>query len=265
MTASPAQRRNLVSAAPILMYHQVVASEADDIDIHAVTAARFAEQMQWLVAHGYQGVAVEELFADGEPAVAGGPRRPIAITFDDGYLDLCSTAFPILADYGFRATVFLVASRVGAANDWDKPPAPAGAPLLGWEQARAMTAHGFRFGSHTLTHPDLTSLPAEQAMAQIYASRQTIEERLQQAVDSFAYPYSLWSAPLVQMVASSGYRLACTYVPGHVGGAGAQKYLLQRTGVLATDTVDTFAGKVQALRRWRLRFLWNRVRRSLRR
>jgi peptidoglycan/xylan/chitin deacetylase (PgdA/CDA1 family) len=260
--APPTQRRDLVTIAPILMYHQVVATGAHDIDIHAVTAGRFAAQMQWLHAHGYQGTAIEELLPDGDHATTVRTIRQVAITFDDGYLDVFTTAFPILATYGFRATVFLVAGRIGARNDWDQPPAPVGAPLISWQQAQEMSAYGIGFGSHTMTHPDLTALPAEQAVEEIYASRQLIEEHLQQAVHSFAYPHSRWSLPIVQMVASCGYRMACTYVPGHVGGGG-QRFLLQRTGILATDTLGTSAGKVQALPGWRLRHVWSGIRRAL--
>ena len=238
------------------MYHQVVTAEPEDI--HAVTVEAFANQMHWLHEQGYQSATVEELLVDNVSVRSEPTSRHIAITFDDGYLDAFTNALPILKSYGFKATIFLVAKRVGGVNDWDQAPTLAGAPLLDWHHLREMADYGISFGSHTCTHPDLTAIPAAQAEEEIRASRRIIERQLPLPVRAFAYPYSRSDESLVKIVSDSGYDLACTYAPHYVGGAGKRRFMLRRTGILATDTLEDFGDKVQARPRWRFRKLRER-------
>ncbi len=247
-----------MSASPILMYHQIVSS--DPKDIHAVSVRAFAHQMRWLHEHGYQATAVEDLLSTDGARRASPASRRMAITFDDGYLDCFTNALPILSAYGFTATIFLVASRIGGVNDWDRTPELAGAPLLDWPHLQELSNHGMRFGAHTCTHPDLTRLPAPQAQAEIEASRTILQQRLQVPVRGFAYPYSRLDDKLMKMVGEAGFELGCTYEPGYVGGPGSCQFALQRTGVLATDTMEGFSGKVQAGFRWRVGWLRRKLR-----
>jgi peptidoglycan/xylan/chitin deacetylase (PgdA/CDA1 family) len=236
------------------MYHQIVVDEP--IDIHAVRIDAFESQINWLHAQGYESVTVEESFIGNSSSNSGSPSRRIAITFDDGYLDAYTNALPILAKYDFKATLFLVAKRVGIANDWDQAPGLVGAPLMDWYQINEMTDHGFLFGAHTCSHPDLTAIPTRQAEEEIRDSRRIIEEQLQKPVRGFSYPYSQYDESVVKMVSENGFHFACTYAPGYVGGGGNQRFLLQRTGILATDTLKDFIGKVESHLRWRLRKVW---------
>ena len=249
---------NLIGSLPILMYHQIVAAEPEDI--HAVRIEAFESQIVWLREQGYESVTVEEQFIDQASAQPGSSLRRIAITFDDGYLDAFTNALPILKKYNFKATLFLVAKRVGCVNDWDQAPGLRGAPLLDWHHINEMVDHGINFGAHTCTHPDLTAIPAWQAEEEIRDSRRIIEDRLQTPIRAFSYPYSRFDESIVKMVAENGYYCACTYTPGYVGGAGKQRFLLQRTGILATDTLEDFAGKVQARLRWKFRKYWRAYR-----
>jgi peptidoglycan/xylan/chitin deacetylase (PgdA/CDA1 family) len=243
------------------MYHQIVAGKPEDI--HAVEIGAFESQVAWLREQGYESVTVEEQFVDGIPTRPSSSPRRIAITFDDGYQDAYTSAFPILKKYGFGATIFLVAKRVGSVNDWDQAPGLRGAPLLDWGHIKEMGGNGFHFGAHTCTHPDLTAIPTRQAEEEIRDSRWIIEDRLQTPIWTFAYPYSRYDASILKMVSEYGFHAACTYAPGYVGGAGNRNFLLQRTGILATDTIMDFAGKVQARLLWRYRNYWRAHRHRL--
>jgi peptidoglycan/xylan/chitin deacetylase (PgdA/CDA1 family) len=240
------------------MYHQVVAENPGDI--HAVSVEMFADQMRWLHKHSYQVTAVEELFSGGGFKHSKSRKPQIAITFDDGYLDNFTNALPILKDYGFKATIFLVSKRVGRTNDWDQAPSLAGAPLLGWKNIQEMADYGIQFGAHSCTHPDLTHLLPWQVKAEINSSRRIIEQQLQSPIRTFAYPYSRFDESITKMVLESGFEYACTYQPGYVGGAGIRRMALQRTGILATDTLEDFVGKVQARILWRYQWFWRTIR-----
>lgn len=236
------------------MYHQIVSGAPEDL--HAVTVEAFAHQMHWLHEHRYQGVPIETLLLDS-PSQSNQPNsRLIAITFDDGYLDFYTNAFPILQQYGFKATVFLVAERIGRVNDWDQAPEQAGAPILDWSHIQILTETGISFGAHTCTHPDLTQVPISQAAYEIRDSRIILEQKIQRPVNVFAYPYSRYNDAILKLVIDNGFDLACTYVPHYVGGSGKHPYTLQRTGILSTDTLNNFIGKVQARPRWRLYKFW---------
>jgi peptidoglycan/xylan/chitin deacetylase (PgdA/CDA1 family) len=243
-----------LKSSPILMYHQVVSERP--ADIHAVTVEAFASQMQWLYERGYQGVTVEELFTDCGSNRAKPNRRPIAITFDDGYLDFYTNAFPILQQYRFRATVFLVAGRIGGVNDWDKTPGLVHTPLMDWNQIRDSLESGMNFGAHTCTHLNLTKIPISQAEDEIKNSRALLEHELQKPIKVFAYPHSQYNQAVLKVVIKHGFDMACTYEPHYVGGAGKRTHELQRTGILATDTLYTFIDKVRAHPRLRFRRLW---------
>ena len=250
-----------MASLPILMYHQIVADEPKDI--HAVTIEAFESQIGWLHQQGYKSVTVEKQFIEHPSAQPSSSLRKVAVTFDDGYLDAFTNAFPILKKYNFKATLFLVAKRVGYANDWDQAPGLLGAQLMDWHHIDKMAEHGFNFGAHTCTHPDLTAIPPVQAESEIRDSRRIIEEQLQRPIRLFSYPFSLLNESVVKMVSESGYCFACTYAPGHVGGAGKQRFRLQRTGILATDTLEDFVGKVQARLSWRFRKFWRAYRNLL--
>ena len=91
------------------------------------------------------------------------PGRAVIITFDDGYRDFLTEAWPLLAQYGFSATVFLVAGKVGRTNEWDHHYGQE-IPLLGWEEIRGLQKEGIEFGSHSMSHRPLTKLSVEETV-----------------------------------------------------------------------------------------------------
>lgn len=160
----------------------------------------FAWQMSWLHENAYQVISLRQLVQlrlDNKPL----PVRSVVITFDDGFESVYRDAFPSLARYGFPATVFLVGDYCGRYNDW--PDQPATVPRLSlstWSQIREMRRHGIEFGAHTLSHPWLDRLSAEEAEYEILTSKTIIEEHLGHAVNLFAYPYGRYNAVVKQIV-----------------------------------------------------------------
>lgn len=211
----------------ILAYHSVSSARQDGL---AVRSQAFDWQMGWLAARGYRSVTLAQLLEGG----AGRADRMVAITFDDGYADNYTTAFPILQKYGFTATIFLVSGAVGQESVfwWDesKPQAATQSALfhpLNWEQIARMAAAGFAFGSHTCTHPAaLTRLPREQRRAEIRESREFLEQKLGRPVTSFCYPRGDLDDETVQMVAEAGY--ACAVVTPPRAGISLTRYTMRR-------------------------------------
>lgn len=207
---------------PILMYHRVAEHDSSGF---STTPQRFESQIAFLRRRGFQGVGPWQIAQElHQPEIAPPANvRRICITFDDGYEDTYTTAWPILEKYGFRATIFLVSARVGQTNVWDHPRGIAPAALLSWTQAREMQRHGFAFESHGCTHAHLPTLTPAELQYELAVSHQTIEQEMGAPVGLFSYPYCEADEAVRHAVQRAGYI-------GAVGGLGSvhEPYLMSR-------------------------------------
>jgi peptidoglycan/xylan/chitin deacetylase (PgdA/CDA1 family) len=139
--------------------------------------------MQFLKANGYMTLdlsqAVQRLMAGQDM------RRFVVITFDDGYRDFYTSAFPIMTELGFIATVFVVSGRTA-----DRHVCVEGKEFLTWHEVREIQAYGIRIGSHTVNHPELHRLSPQQVEDELRESKDVIEEAIGVPVQSFSYPFA---------------------------------------------------------------------------
>jgi peptidoglycan/xylan/chitin deacetylase (PgdA/CDA1 family) len=173
----------------IAMFHSVSPYD-DDPYLVTVTPERFDRQMRWLRRRGLRGVAVGELMA---ACRAGAGRGLIGLTFDDGYADFVDYALPVLARYGFGATVFPIAGRLGGLNDWDV--LGPRKPLMSADQVRKAADAGIEIEA---------GLAAEAA-----ESRAILTETIDRDVTGFCYPYGHIDASSVAAVQQAGYAYGC--------------------------------------------------------
>lgn len=159
------------------------------------------------------------------------PPRAVALTFDDGLRSAYTVALPALRDYGFVGTIFPVVSALGGANDWPgQLPGIPTLPLLGWNELGALVRAGWAVGGHTVTHPDLTTLPAARAEEEIAAGGLALAERLGVPVTTFAYPYGRWNAAVRAIVAQhyqGAFTTALAFARGH-----SDRYAIERIDAL---------------------------------
>jgi len=216
-------------SVPIFFYHRIGPVAAGKMSQRlTVSPERFAFQM-WLMAKlGYRTIAMDEL-AD---ALGAGevPRKRFVISFDDGFAGLYRHALPILEQYGFTAIVYLVASRIGDIDRWDEGLGFPLQPLLSWDQILSMAARRIEFGSHTSSHPRLTSLDDAGLGDEIAGSRKILADGLQRPVRHFCYPYGAHDARVIEAVKAAGFRTAVTTVKGRVK-AGADILALPRVKI----------------------------------
>ena len=187
----------------VLMYHSV-SPYTHDPYLVTVSPARFRQQMAWLRARGLRGVGVAELLAARTGAGAAGL---VGLTFDDGYADFMLYALPVLARYGFAATVFPLAARLGGVNTWD--PAGPRKPLMTARQVRQAADAGMEIGSHGLRHVSLPSASGAALTAELENSRAVLQAASGQPVAGFCYPYGDANPRVVAAVRTAGYSYGC--------------------------------------------------------
>jgi peptidoglycan/xylan/chitin deacetylase (PgdA/CDA1 family) len=220
----------------VLFYHRV----ADDRDELAVPVRRFREQMEFLVAEGYSVLDVTQIAALLDAGEL--PERTIGLTFDDGCRDVGENAAPVLAEYGFRATVFVATGVAGgrASLAWyaSQP------PVLGWEEIVALDrGDTLEFEAHSVTHPNLLAVDDEQAELEIAGSKAELEEHIGRPVTAFSYPTGLFGEREKQIVARAGYELAVSCEPG-VNLPTTDRLALRRRQIDARDRLLDFKAKV---------------------
>lgn len=227
---------------PILTYHQLDAPPPKGAPFRSLTVAPavFARHMRWLHALGYRGLSMREL----APYLAGERSgRVFGLTFDDGFRNVLRHALPVLGRLGFSATNYVVAGHPGGTNFWDARHGVASAALMDAAEIRAWAAAGNEVGSHTVDHADLTALDDAAARVQITASRDILQQLVQQPVDAFCYPYGFYRAQHAEMARAAGYRSATTTRRGRAR-AGADLWQLPRVPVVRSTH---FAALVQKL------------------
>jgi peptidoglycan/xylan/chitin deacetylase (PgdA/CDA1 family) len=219
---------------PILMYHYVrtVADPGDTIGINlSVTPEKFAAQMQYLADQGYTTLTMAEVRAilAGELPL---PPKPIALTFDDGYRDFYTAAWPVLKRHSFKATNYVITSVIG----WEQ--------YMTWAMLQELDASGLvEIGSHTRSHPDLRATGKEKRWDEIVGSKAILEEGLGHPVTSFCYPAGYYSAEALADVRRAGYLSAVTTAHGtrqNLQGA----FEMPRIRVNGPDTLSVWAGKL---------------------
>lgn len=202
------------SGIPVLTYHQI----GDATDWWSVSAEDFEQQLVYLREHGYTTVSIMEL-AEGLAGRRQLPKRPIVITFDDGYEDNYRTAFPILKRQAMRGTFFVVTGRMGKAG------------YMNWSQIREMSLQAMEIGSHTVNHYTLNEISLKELERELLASRLMLENNVPAAAPIFANPFGETAPAVVAMLSRSGYQAACSSVVG-INRPGESLYMIRRLSVL---------------------------------
>ena len=219
----------------ILMYHKV-----DELPSDVRTPGNFVEprlferQLDALAAWGYRTIDFGDWLAyrDGGRAL---PKRPLILTFDDGYACFDEHAWPALRARDMGAWVFLVASQIGGVNAWDR--GERSFPLLGAERIRALHDDGVRFGSHGDAHVPLARVQRDQAAADLRRSRERLSELLGHSVDVLAYPFSNQSRAVRRLAREAGYRCAVRG-KGRLNSSLTDRFGLRRIKVDSTMSVE---------------------------
>lgn len=207
------------SRVRILCYHRVRPEQ----DYLSVTPEDFEAQMKHLAGLGYQSASIGDVLSGRAPAGS------VVLTFDDGFSDNFEQAYPIMKNYGFTATVFCVADRMDTPG------------YLNRAQVMAMMKDGFEFGAHTLSHPHLPKIGGESKKSEILESKTKLEGWIGRPFDYFCYPYGEYDRECLSVLRASGFKAACSNIPGsNRPGKIAEPFLLRRTEISGFDSLEDF-------------------------
>src|SRR5690349_11132038 len=188
-------------SVPILMYHVISKAPAGVPNAELwVDKDVFADEMRALHAAGYTAITLRQAW-DGWKHGGPLPRKPIVLTFDDGYLSHYTHAKPVLRKLGWPGVLYLTTRNIG----------PDG---LTEHQIRSLIKAGWEIDSHTLTHPDLTTLDDATLARELTDSRRELQKRFDVPADFFAYPAGRHDARVQAATKAAGYTSATTVEEG---------------------------------------------------
>ncbi len=210
----------------VILYHNITSSDGDDSNPYAVPVSDFEKQMKWLQSNGYECITVSEMFQRLSGGFSGG--KFAVITFDDGYPDVYTLAFPVLKSLGFSATTYLVAEKIDAPKNLTK------------DMIQDLYRAGWEIGSHSMTHAvlnDQADLDQE-----ICGSRNLISfltDIPAEEIRSFAYPYGNADETVTAKVRKCGYQSGAGL--GQIPVTSSQNpYYFSRHPVTYGMTMDDF-------------------------
>ncbi|HFU4568012.1 polysaccharide deacetylase family protein [Bacillus sp. FSL L8-0167] len=182
---------------PILMYHSI--SSGNSL---RVPKSEFASHMKWLKDNDYVTLSPEEVYrvftTNSMPS-----KKSVLITFDDGYTDNYTKAFPILKQYEMKATIFMIEQSIGRPNH------------LTDEQMDEMMALGISIESHTIHHLELNRLSKQQQEEELKGSKTFFDQRFSQRTRMVSYPVGRYNEETLKLAKEAGYQMAVTTEPGH--------------------------------------------------
>lgn len=187
---------------PILMYHHISDNSRWPNDDRkkrlTVQPEQLAEQLDYLQRAGYTTITLDDLVAALQTGAAL-PEKPVILSFDDGYQDFYTNAYPLLQRYGAKATIYIISGWVGQPD------------IMTWDELRELAASPLiTIGAHTRTHPQLAKHSAGRSWEELAGGKADLETRLRITVRHLAYPSGSYNATTITQSQQVGFVTATT-------------------------------------------------------
>ncbi len=195
---------------PVLMYHKIPDQKIQSRHKIYVLKKDFEKHLQFFKQNGFQTLTFSEIekFRKGETHFSQFPKKPLVLTFDDGYRDNLENASPLLKKYGFRAQIFLLANQNIIHNNWDATGTEPSHEIVGGKDRLRWLDSAFEIGSHGFSHDKITSMTTDQAFQELKDSKHSLELEFSRPVNVFAYTYGDTNKKSAGLAASAGYEYA---------------------------------------------------------
>src|SRR3989338_1643972 len=183
--------RNYSRWIPTLMYHKIPKAELKSQHKIFVTAENFCKHLQFFKFWGFKTVTFNELkkFKSGETDFKSFPKKPLVITFDDGYKDNLEIASPLLKEFDFKAQLFLLADATVNSNNWDHSETEPPHEIVSGIDRQHWLNSAFEIGSHGFQHQKISSMTETEARAELKNSKMALEKEFKRDIPVYAFTY----------------------------------------------------------------------------
>jgi peptidoglycan/xylan/chitin deacetylase (PgdA/CDA1 family) len=217
------------------MYHHLKYREPDAsavLKTWSVAPDQFAAQLDYYLERGFHTITFKQLveFYDGKAPL---PTKPILLTFDDGWIDSYTVAFPELKKRGMVGN-FFVPTRYADAG---------GELLMNWEQILEMDRAGMEFGGHTINHEDLTKVNVDVMQWELSGAKKLMEDKLGHPTYALSYPFGAFNPKVMSATEAAGYRAGLILCCGYEQGADIL-FALPRIRISYDETLQEIGGKL---------------------
>ena len=202
--------RNHSHWIPILMYHKIPTTELESKHKIFVTAANFKKHLQFYKSQGFKTVTFSDLkkFKSAQKSFTEFPKKPLLLTFDDGYKDNLDNASPLLEEFGFKAQLFLLANTNLNSNNWDISESEKAHEIVSGSDRKKWLTSAFEIGSHGFSHQRIAEMNEPQARTELHDSKISLEKEFQTEIPVFAFTYGDTTPQFGQMAFEEGYDYA---------------------------------------------------------
>lgn len=242
--------QSAIGRFPILMYHGINSSLSRRHPYFETNTSpvAFRNQMQILATDGYQTLSLNGATRDPSPCIAA--KRPVVITFDDGYADFYDEALPILLEFGFIATVYIITGFTDKQRVIKN-----GKRFMSWTEVRELPRYGIHVGSHTVSHSNLRGLSRSRIEEEVRRPKEMLEDKIGAPVESFAYPYAFpehdrsYVRSVREHLQICGYKQAVTTIIG-TASVSTDRYCLPRLPINTFDDEAFLRAKLKGGYEW---------------
>lgn len=236
--------KNYCKWVPVLMYHKIPQAEIQSQHKIFVTAENFEKHLQFFKKKGFTTLTFSELslFRKGQLNFKHFPKKPLVLTFDDGYRDNLETASPLLRKYGFKAQLFLLADNKINSNVWDLGGDEPAHEIMSSIERQAWKTSAYEIGSHGFRHQKITELTHDEAQKELSNSKLALEEEFKIPVQSFAFTYGITRLEGAEMAQKAGYEYALNTDTGGML-MEEEPYSIFRVNIFPNETTSSLSKK----------------------
>lgn len=217
---------------PILMYHYIDTGVNNDL---MTPKDKFRQQMLYLKNAGFHTITLDQLYGFMTQNTKL-PEKPIVITFDDGYKDNYTNAYPVLKEMGFKATIFVVSGGKEKGNY----------PHMNDNQLRELDKNGIDIEPHTVDHKKLDTLSYQDQKNEIELSKSILEAKLGKKMKYFAYPYGQYNKDTLKILKQDGFKMAFSTVHGRADRTN-NIYRIKRIYIGNSFSMDRYKKTVEGI------------------
>ena len=210
---------------PILMYHSICNDDPNNSLM--IPTEMFAEQMEWLRENDFTAMSMDEVIEAMNTGKV--PKRPVLITFDDGYADNYINAFSELKNNNLKGTFFIISDTITEEGGY----------YMSTSMLKEMKEAGMEIENHTANHLELNNLSREDAIDSIKRGQEFLRSVIGSNGNYLCYPIGRYSDETIEIQKELGIKAALT-TQGGISSIADGKYELKRIRISPMN-IENFA------------------------